>query len=107
MRLQRFSRIEPLFAQVTRPTVTIPGTAGNGIGRILFIVPPDLLLTDNASGIKLLNNSVDAVAVQDLSLRTGPTLKMMRDPTSSDKASATERTRNIGTAVGLGVQVLV
>ncbi|KOS48555.1 hypothetical protein ACN38_g529 [Penicillium nordicum] len=69
-------------------------------------MPPDLLLAYNAIWIKLSNNAVDAVAVQNLSLRTGPILKMMGDTAGRDKASPTERTGNVGTAVGFGVPVL-
>ena len=69
-------------------------------------MPCDLLLADNTIWIKLLNNAVDAVAVQALSLRAGTRLKMMRDTASSDEASPTEWTRNVGAAVDLGIQVL-
>ena len=106
MRFQRFPQVEPPFAQVTHPGVTVPGTVGDQVGRILFIVPPDLLFADNAIWIKLLNNLVDPVAVQGFSARARSTLKMMGDTTSSDKASSAERTRNVGSTMGLGIQVL-
>lgn len=72
----------------------------------MFTVPRDLLLADNTIRIKLLNNAVDAVAVQALSLRAGTRLKMMGDTAGSDEANPTEWTRNVGAAMDLGIQVL-
>ena len=69
-------------------------------------MPPNLFLADVAIRVKLLDNAVNFVAIQALSLRAGSTFEMMGNTASRDKASATERARNTSTTVGLGIQML-
>lgn len=103
MRFQRFLHVEAFLADVAHPKAPVESMRGGRVVYILFVIPCNLLVADNTSGIKLLNDAVNLVTVQHWGSGAGSTLQVMSYTGCSDKTSSTEGTSHVSATMGLGV----
>jgi hypothetical protein len=107
MRIQGLDGVKKPMAQIALPVMAVKRTVSSRVcGGILFLVPSDLLIGDNAMWVALADHTKDSFAVKHWGLRAGTRLKVVDEATSGGVISLAEGAGDLSAAVDFRVKVL-
>lgn len=101
MLIQSIFQFELPVAQITLPTKAVKRAICGRILDGLFLTPRNLLVGDGPIYINLTNQAEDSFAIKLWSARAGTALKMVSHTSGRCVPDLTERTGDVGAAVGI------
>lgn len=106
MLIQTMAGVKTLMAQVTLPSVPVPGPIGASVRVLEGTLPADELLGDEPTGILGPDELVDGVAVQRGGVSATAALQVVCHTRGGGVAVGAEGTLDFLATVGSGVEVL-
>lgn len=91
--------IELAVADVALPTIAVMSAIGHDVLHVLFIMPSNLLVGDQALAVRSLNHFEESLAVHIGSVGAGPGLNVSGEATGCRECLPAEQTREPSAAV--------
>ena len=89
------------MAHIALPVGAVERTVGSRVFDVLFLVPFNLLVGDDAVPVTLANHAEDSFTVKHRGMRAGTRLEMMDEAAGGSIVGLAEGARGVGAAVCL------